>query len=480
MPGFHTTGPNQALIISGGGRQPKVIVGGRVFVLPILQRTQKLSLEVMTLTPQTNRVYTREGVAVSVDGVAQVKVAGGVENILQAAQQFLGKRPNEVADIALQTMEGNQRAILGTMSVEEIYQDREGFAQRVLEVAATDMANMGLEVVSFTIRDIQDEQGYLEALGVPRTAEVKRDAAIAQAEADRDSGIRAAAADQEQQAARYEADTAIAESERDFAMQKAAFDRETNGKKAEAELAYSLQEAQTRQEIRGEELEIDVVERRKQIAIQEQEVLRREQELEATIRRPAQAERDRLETVAEGDKARIVLEAQAERGRLETVAEGDKARIVLVAQAEADAIRLRGEAEADSIRARGLAEAEAMERKAEAWKEYGQAAMIEQLFESLPKVADAIAQPLAKTEKIIMISGGNGDSAGMGASRLTHDVTNIIAQLPAVVESLTGIDLLGTLKNLPGIQTFEGQPSERPRSGNGAVVGGDGPADSPD
>ena len=168
MPGFHTTGPNQALIISGGGRVPKVVVGGRVFVLPILQRTQTLSLEVMTLTPQTNRVYTREGVAVSVDGVAQVKVAGGTENILQAAQQFLGKRPNEVADIALQTMEGNQRAILGTMSVEEIYQDREGFATRVLEVAATDMANMGLEVVSFTIRDIQDEQGYLEALGVPR------------------------------------------------------------------------------------------------------------------------------------------------------------------------------------------------------------------------------------------------------------------------------------------------------------------------
>ena len=200
-----------------------------------------------------------------------------------------------------------------------------------------------------------------------------------------------------------------------------------------------------------------MVERQKQIQVQEQEVLRREQELEATIRRPAQAERHRLETVAEGEKARIVLEATA----------------------EADAIRLRGEAEADAIRARGLAEAEAMERKAEAWKEYGQAALIEQLFESLPKVAEAIAQPLSKTEKIVMISGGSGDSGGMGASRITHDVTNIIAQLPAVVEALTGADLLGTLRNLPGVKTFEGQPSERPGSGNGALVGGDGSADSP-
>ena len=187
MAGFHTTGPNQALIVSGGGREPKVVVGGRIFVIPLLQRVQTLSLEVMTLTPSTNRVYTKEGVAVSVDGVAQVKVKAGA--ILQAAQQFLGKRLTEIEEVALQTLEGNQRAILGTMTVEEIYQDREGFATRVLEVGSADMDNMGLEIVSYTIRDIQDEQGYLEALGIPRTAEVKRDAAIAQAEADRDAAI---------------------------------------------------------------------------------------------------------------------------------------------------------------------------------------------------------------------------------------------------------------------------------------------------
>ena len=452
MPGFHTTGPNRALVISSGRKAPKVVVGGRAFVVPIIQRVQVLSLEVMTLTPSTAKVYTKEGVAVTVDGVAQVKVASEEGAILRAAQQFLGKRPEEVANIALQTIEGNQRAILGTMTVEEIYQDREGFATNVLKVAGGDMANMGLEVVSYTIRDIQDDQGYLDALGIPRTAEVKRDAAIAQAEADRDatirqaqadrdSGIQEAQADQERQAARFAADTAIAESERDFQLQKASFDQQTFARQAEAELAHPLQEAKTRQEIRQEEMQVQVVERQKQIQVQEQEVARREQELEATVRRPAQAERHRLETIAEGNRARVVAEAQA----------------------EAEAIRVRGEAEADAIKARGLAEAEAMQRKAEAWKQYGQAALIEQLFQSLPEVARAVAEPLSKTERIVMISGG-GDSAGVGASRVTKDVTNIIAQLPAVVEALTGIDVLATLKNLPGVRTVDGEVSSQAES----------------
>ena len=243
MAGFHTAGPNEALIVSGGGQQPTIKVGGRKFVLPIVQKAQYLSLEVMTLTVNTPKVYTSEGVAVSVDGVAQVKVGRSEEAIRTAAQQFLGKSPHEVADIALQTLEGQQRAILGTMSVEEIYQDRVAFAERVREVAAADMTNMGLEIVSFAIRDIQDEQGYLEALGVRRTEEVKRDAAIGEAEAQRDAGIKEAQAEQQRQAARFTADTSIAQSQRDFESQKAAYDQQVNARRAEAELAYSLQEA---------------------------------------------------------------------------------------------------------------------------------------------------------------------------------------------------------------------------------------------
>ena len=440
MAGIHTVGPNQALVISGGGKEPRVIVGGRGLVLPILNRAQVLSLEVMTLDVQTPRVYTKEGVQVSVDGIAQVKVARSEEAVRTAAQQFLSKSRVEVANIALQTMEGHQRAILGTMTVEAIYQDRDAFAQLVREVASTDMANMGLEIVSFTIRNIQDDEGYLNALGVKRTSEVKRDATIGQAEAERDAAIKSAQAKQESEAARFLAETGIAGSERDFNTNRAAYDQQVNARNAEAELAYELQATKTRQDIRGEEIEIEVIERRRQIEVQQQEIQRRERELEATIRKPAEAERYRVETIAAGNKASVLAQAEA----------------------EAEAIRLRGDAEADAIRAKGLGEADAMNRKAEAWKEYGQAALIEKLLESMPEVAAAIAQPLSKTDRIVMISnGGDGDRAGAGASRITRDVTNIIAQLPEIIESLTGIDVIGSMKGLQGVK-------ETSARGNGA------------
>jgi len=468
MAGFHKVGPNEALIVSGTGAQPKVKVGGRVFVMPILHKPQVLSLEVMTLTVNTPKVYTQEGVALSVDGVAQVKVGRSEEAIRTAAQQFLGKRPHEVTDIALQTMEGHQRAMLGTMTVEQIYQDRMAFAVQVREMAAPDMANMGMEIVSFTIREIQDDQGYLEALGVRRTAEVKRDAAIGQANADRDAAIEAAKAQQESEAARYIAETAVAESERDFSIQKAEFDQQTNARRAEAELAYELQAATTGQKIRQEELQIQVVDRQKQIEIQEQEIIRRERELDATVRRPSEAERDRLETVAEGNRLQTQVDAEAERFRLETTSAGEKARVLAEAQAEAEAIRLRGEAEAEAIKLRGLAEAEAMSQKADAWKEYSQAALIEQLFDTLPELARAIAQPLAQTERIVVISNGGNSSDGAGASKVTQDITNIIAQLPTLIESLTGIDILTTIKNLPGVIIPNDVNSSDSPSGNGS------------
>ena len=448
-PIIRVAGPNEALIRSGGGSQPKITVGGRVIVIPIFFRAQSLSLEVMTLAVETGKVYTKEGVAVTVDGVAQVKVARSEEAIRTAAQQFVGKAQREIAEVALQTLEGAQRAILGTMTVEGIYQDRESFAQSVGEVAEPHMANMGLEIVSFTIRDIRDDMGYLDALGRKRTAEVTRDAEIGEAEATRDASIKRAeaqrdatvveaAANRDQETAKYDAETRIAESERDFKVEQARYQQETNARQAEAELAYALQEAMTRQEIREQEVQIEVVERTKQIEIEAQEVLRRERELEAGIKRPAEAERYRLETIAAGEKGQVVAGAEAEAESL-----------TLNGTGEANAIRARGEAEADAIRARGLAEAEAMRVKAEAWKEYGQAAMIDTLLESLPEVASAVAQPLAQTDRIVMISG----DGSMGASKLTNDVTKVVSQLPDLVESLTGIDILGTLKNLPRVAT---------------------------
>ena len=464
---IHLSGPNEALIRSGGGNIPKIRVGGRLFVIPIIHRSFRLSLEVMTLQVETAKVYTKAGVSLSVDGVAQVKVARSEEALRTAAQQFLGKARPEIAGVALQTMEGHQRAILGTLTVEEIYQDRDSFAKLVLEVASPDMANMGLEIVSFTIRDIQDDQGYLEALGVARTSEVKRDADIGLAEAERDatirradarrdSGIREAEADRDTQAARFSAQARIAESQRDFQVEKAAFDQEVAAREAEARLAGPLQEAKTQQEIRNEEVEIEVVEVRKQTEVQAQEIERKDRELDSTVRRPADAERFRLQTIADGRRGQLVAEAEG----------------------ESEAIRLRGQAEADAVRAQGLAEAEAMRRKADAWKEYGQAAIVDRLLESLPEVANAVASPLAQTDRIVMIGGG-GDGDGVGASRLTGDVTRIIAQLPEVVEALTGVDILGTVKNLRGVVATDGPADGAANAATGEAPSPPAPPASP-
>ncbi|MDE2987568.1 MAG: SPFH domain-containing protein [Chloroflexota bacterium] len=437
---IQTVGPNEALVRSGGGDQPKVVVGGRTLVIPIFHRSQRLPLSVMTLHVKTENVYTGEGVAVSVDGVAQVKVARSEEAIRTAAQQFLGKTELEVQDVPLQTLEGHQRAILGTLTVEEIYRDREKFASQVRTVASPDLAGMGLEIVSFTIRDIKDPGGYLDALGVRRTAEVRRDATIGQAEAERDAGIRSAEAKREQEAATFEAETRIAESERGYNVQKAAYDQEVNARQAEAELADELQRAKTQQEIRREEVEIEVVERAKQIELQQQEIQRRERELEATVRKPAEAERYRLETIAEGNRNAVVAEAAAD---------ADATR--LQGEAQAEVIRLTGQAEAEAIEAKGAAEAAAMKLKAEAWKQYGEAAVIQQVLETLPAVAEAVAQPLARTDRIVMFGGGDG--GGTGASKLTRDITRTVAQVPEVIESLTGIDIVGSIKNIPGLES---------------------------
>ena len=455
---IQTVGPNEALIRSGGGEMPKVVVGGRTFVMPVFHRAQRLSLHVMTLHVSTDNVYTGEGVAVSVDGVAQVKVARSEEAIRTAAQQFLGKTEMEIIDVPLQTLEGHQRAILGTLTVEEIYRDREKFASQVRSVAAPDLAGMGLEIVSFTIRDIKDPGGYLDALGVRRTAEVRRDATIGEAEAERDAGIRSAAALREREAARYEADTKIAESQRGFQVQKAVYDQEVNARQAEAALADELQRARTQQEIRREEVEIDVVDRRKQIELQAQEIERRERELEATVRKPAEAERFRIETIAEADRTAVVVTAT-----------GDAEARRQNGQAEADVIRLTGEAEADAIRAKGLAEAEAMRLKAEAWKQYGEAAVVQQVLETLPQVAAAIAAPLARTERIVMV----GSDAASGPSRLTEGIGRAVAQVPEVVEALTGIDIVRSIKNIPGIASMQtSAPSDEPIEGLAEDSGG--------
>ena len=301
---YKKVGPNQVLVISGrkrtvtdpvsgekGERTYRIVKGGGSFIFPVLERVDELSMEIMTIDVVTPRVYTLQGVPVTVDGVAQIKIRGDDISIFTAAEQFLSKTTDEIRNVALQTLEGHLRAILGTMTVEEIYKDRDRFAQNVQEVSAGDLANMGLAIVSFTIKDIRDDEGYLDALGQARTAEVKRDAAIGQALAARDATVKSAEARQEGETAKFQAETKIAEAQKNYSVQKAAYDAEVNRRNAEAELAYLLQQNITNQEVRAEEIQIQVVEKQKQIEVQQQEVQRRERELEATVRKPAEAER---------------------------------------------------------------------------------------------------------------------------------------------------------------------------------------------
>jgi flotillin len=468
---YTKVGPNEVLVVSG--RQYKwadpdgtvqkrgfrIVKGGGTFVIPVLEKIDLLSLELLTIDVQTPEVYTSKGVPVKVDGVAQIKVKGDDVSIATSAEQFLSKGTDEIKNIAMQTLEGHLRAILGTMTVEEIYQNRDAFASKVQEVAAGDMANMGLGIVSFTIRDIRDTQGYLDALGKPRIAQVKRDAQIAQAEADRDAMIKSSQATQAGQEAKFIADTKIAEAQRDYQSNVAQYQAAVNQKKAEADLAYDLQKYKTGQLVKAEEVQVQIIEKQKQIELQQQEILRKQRELEANVQKPADAERYKVETAANARKFQLETEAAgaAAANNATGFANADVAKATGIAQAEAE--KARGLAEAAIIEAQGRATAEAMKQKAESFKQYNEAAVIEMLVRILPEIAAKISEPLSKTEKMVIINSGNG--VGGGASKLTGDVTAIMSQLPPVLESLTGVKFEKLLEQVPALRNAMEKETKR-------------------
>src|SRR5260221_460944 len=468
---YTKVGPNDVLIVSGKKhryadpdgtdrvRGFRIVKGGGTFVYPVVEKVDILSLELLTIDVQTPEVYTSKGVPVKVDGVAQIKVKGDDISIATAAEQFLSKQTEGIKNIATLSLEGNLRAILGTMTVEDIYQNRDAFASKVQEVAAGDMANMGLSIVSFTIRDIRDGQGYLEALGKPRIAQVKRDAQIAQAEADRDAMIRSSQATQAGQEAKLEADTRVAEAQRDYQSNVAQYQAAVNQRKAEADLAYDLQKYKTGQLVKAEEIQVNIIEKQKQIELQQQEVMRKQRELEANVQKPADAERYKVETLANATKFQLETEAAgaASAAKAKGFATADVAQATGIAEAEAN--KARGLAEAAVIEAQGKATASAMQAKAESFKQYNEAAVIEMIVRVLPEVAGKISEPLAKTEKIVIINSGSGP--GGGASKLTGDVTQIIAQLPPVLESLTGVKFEKLLEQVPALKKAMGKDSDK-------------------
>merc|ERR1719373_1347315 len=373
----------------------------------------------MTLNPVCDNVETKQGVPLTVTGVAQVKIMKDEKFLEIAAEQFLGKKEDEITETILQTLEGHLRAILGTLTVEEVYKDRDQFAALVREVAAPDVGRMGIEILSFTIKDVYDNVDYLASLGKSQTAAVKRDAEIGVAQANRDAGIREAECEKSAMDIKYSTDTKIEDNSRAFKLQKANFDKEVNSAKAEAQLAYELQAAKIQQKIRNEEIQIQVVERRKQIEIEEQEIKRKEKELTATVRLPAEAEAYKVQTVAEGNRTKVVESAKAE---------GEK-------------IRLIGAADARAVEAVGRAEAESMRMKASAYKQYGDAAVMSLVLEALPSIAAEVAAPLAKTDEIVLIGGNNNT---------TNEINKLVGTLPPAIQALTGVDITGAFGKIPG------------------------------
>src|SRR6202167_1371269 len=433
---YRKAGPHEALIVYG--RKGTRIVKGRGTVIwPVVESYKSLSLELMSfdVAPQQD-LYTRQGVAVTVEAVAQIKVKSDPESIQTAAEQFLTKTDQEREGLIRLVMEGHLRGIIGQLTVEEIVKQPEMVGDRMRSTCADDMNKMGLEVISFTIKEVRDKNEYIANMGRPDVARIQRDADVATAEAERDTAIRRAQATREAAVAKAQADqervlaetlslTKQAEAQRDLDIKKAEYLETVKRQQAQADKAYEIQTNVMQQQVIVESVKVQQAEKEQQVKVQEAEILRREKELIATVLKPAEIERQRIQTLAEADKSKTMVEAEG----------------------HASAIRAQGEAEAEIIFKKGDAEARAMNVKAEDYEEYNQAAVLDKLITGLPEVVKALASPLSNVDRITVVSTGNGDSAGL--HKITGDLTQIAAQVPELFEALSGMkmsDLLGKIK----------------------------------
>lgn len=426
---YRKAGPHEALIIYGTGSEARIVKGSGTIIWPMVQTCKELSLELMSfdVAPQQS-LYTQQGVAVTVEAVAQIKVKSDPVSIRTAAEQFLTKRPEQREGLIRLVMEGHLRGIIGQLTVEQIVKEPEMVADRMRSTNASDMAKMGLEVISFTIKEVRDKNDYITNMGRPDIARIRRDAEVATAEAERDiaikraeslraSAVAKAQADQERVAAETASLAKQAEAERDLDLKKASFLEMTKKAQATADKAYEIETNVMQQQVIAEAVKVQQIEREAQVMVQDAEIKRRERELIATVLKPAEIERKRIETIANAERQRFISEAE---GR-------------------ASSIRAQGEAEAEIIFKKGEAEAKAMNVKAEAFQEYNQAAVLDKLISSMPEVVRALSEPLSKVDKVTIVSTGNGDAAG--AYKLTGDITRIAAQVPALFEALSGMQM---------------------------------------
>jgi flotillin len=435
---YRKAGPHQALVVYGI-RGTRIIKGRGTVIFPMLETYRELSLQLMSfdVAPQQD-LYTKQGVAVTVEAVAQIKVKSDKESILTAAEQFLTKTDQERESLIRLVMEGHLRGIIGQLTVEEIVKQPEMVGDRMRGTCADDMNKMGLEVISFTIKEVRDKNEYITNMGKPDVARIKRDADVATAEAERDTAIRRAMATREAAVAKAQADqervlaetlsqAKQAESQRDLEVKKAQYLEVTKKQQAQADKSYDIQTAIMQQQVTTESVRVQQVEKEGQVKVQDAEINRREKELIATVLKGAEIERQRIETLAAAEKQRLIAEAEG----------------------QASAIRAQGEAEAEIIFKKGEAEAKAMNVKAAAYQEYNQAAVVDKLISGLPEIVKALAAPLANVDKITIVSTGNGDTAGL--NKITGDITKMAAQVPALFETLSGMplaELLGKVRQI--------------------------------
>ncbi|MFC7370945.1 SPFH domain-containing protein [Fictibacillus iocasae] len=458
---YRTASPDEALIVTGSflgsknvnidesGNRIKIVRGGGTFVLPVFQQAKPLSLLTSKLDVQTPEVYTEQGVPVMADGTAIIKVGSSIGEIATAAEQFLGKTKDDRENEAREVLEGHLRSILGSMTVEEIYKNREKFSQEVQRVASQDLAKMGLIIVSFTIKDVRDKNGYLDSLGKPRIAQVKRDADIATAEAEKETRIKRAEADKEAKRSELERATEVAEAEKINQLKVAEFRREQDIAKARADQAYHLEEAKSKQEVTEQQMQIQIIERQKQIELEEKEILRREKQYDSEVKKKADADRYSVEQAAEAEKRKQVAEADAHKYRVEAMAKAEAEKVRLEGFSKAEAERAKGETEAEVIRLKGLAEAEAKQKIAEAFEMFGQAAVLDMVVKMLPAYAKEIAAPLGNIDKITVVDTGSSGENG-GANKVTSYSTNLMSTLQESLKASSGIDVKEIIENLSG------------------------------
>ena len=446
--------PNVALIVSGRKHKYKVkdadgneviknfgyriVRGGATFVIPFFERVDRLNLGIMQVDIKTGQpVPSQEYIGVMVDGVANIKIGSDDVSVATAAEQFLGWTQQEIAAVAMQVLEGNMREIIGRMTIADLVQNRDKFANETQNAATADMRNMGLEIVNITIQNFSDNDGVLDTLAVKNIAEKKRDADIARAEAERDTVIRQSLADQEGNKARTEAHAHIAEQDKELELRRAQFRAEQDRAKAEADLAYQVQQENSRKQLETERAAAELIRLQKETELQAQQVQIQREKLSIEVRERAEAERDAKIAEAEAERAVIQARAEAELYRTEKEAE---AKLIL-AQKEAEAQYLLAEKEAEAIRMKGQAEAEAMLKKAEAMKQYGQAAMMQMVIDKLPDMAKAVSEPLSKTDKIILFGEG-------GATSMARDTAGTMLQTFEAVKDAVGLDIPRMLKDV--------------------------------